>query len=67
MSLDEYMQITEKEKQQATKYFLDLIHSGERYKAIKYYKGLDDEVRNYIKKDPSGQWELWSSLTELEA
>ena len=66
MSLDDY-KITEKEKQEATKYFLNLIHSGERYKAIKYYKRLDGKVRDYIKRDASGNWELINSFKEFEA
>jgi len=67
MTLDKYIQISEEEKQDAAKYFLDLIHSGNRYKAIKYYQNIDREVQKYMNQDSSCKWELDNSLREFEA
>lgn len=68
MTLDDYelTQISEKEKQESPKYFLDLVHSGNRYDAMKFYYGVDEEVRKYMQKDSSCNWEVLNSLTKLE-
>jgi hypothetical protein len=67
MSLDDYSIITEKEKYDVRKTFLDLIHSGKRYQAIEYYQKLNDVGKKCIQEDKSGNWELMNSFRYLEA
>ena len=67
MSLDDYNVITEEEKDEVRKTFLDLIHSGKRYQAIEYYQGLNYEAKKCIQEDDSGNWELMNSFKYLEA
>ncbi len=69
MSLDDYniTEISEDEEKEVRRHFLNLIHSGKRYDAIKYYQKLKDSARKCIEKDSSGKWELMNSFTELEA
>lgn len=54
-------------KEEAARYFLDLIHSGNRYDAVKYYSKLDEETRDYMRGDANCEWELLNSFRELES
>ena len=53
-----YYELTQEQKRLAAGNFLSLMHSRNHTDANKFYEMLDPEIKEYMKKDSSCNWEI---------
>ena len=66
MSLDEYMQLTDEQKEFIDKRFIELVGKRDYKEALKFYEKLNNEAQKYVRKHDKHAWNLLITKTHYK-